>query len=159
MNKKMILLFACLILASMLCLGGCFEIPVDEVLASLGGYTHKEFYTSGGFQDFTDYAKYYYDHVDLDDNPYLKQVNDENISEFYEYLESFEGWVYVHAENDSENELVREYDFNTDVISDDDYVYIDNRYDGDDELFEFSDYNLYFFDSQSKILYFFHNNI
>ncbi len=159
MGKKMMILLACLIFASMFCLGGCFEMPVDEVLASLGDYTHKEFYTSGGFQDFTDYAKYHYDDVDLKDNPYLKQVNDENISEFYEYLESFEGWVHVHAEDDPENELVREYDFNTDVISEDDYVYVKNNYDGDNGNFRFSDYDIYFFDSQSKILYFFHNNI
>ncbi|MBQ4568712.1 MAG: hypothetical protein IJA62_01425 [Ruminococcus sp.] len=159
MRLRFIFTLLSLILVGIPSLNGCFAFLEDEVVVSLGEYTHKEFYTSGGFQDYTDYAKYHYDDVDLKDNPYLKQVNDENISEFIDFLENFESWVYIHAESEPEGELAVSYDFNTDIISEDDYVYMDNRYDGDDELFEFSNYNLYFFDSQSKILYFFHNNI
>ena len=39
-------------------------IPADKVLDSLGRYKGHEFYTQGEFQDYTDYAKYYYDSVE-----------------------------------------------------------------------------------------------
>ena len=33
-------------------------------------YKNNEYYTEGEFQDYTDYAKYYYDFVDFTENEY-----------------------------------------------------------------------------------------
>ena len=46
----------------------------EKVLASLGSYESEAFYTSGGIQDFTDYAKYQYKSVDLQNNKYFFNV-------------------------------------------------------------------------------------
>ena len=49
--------------------------PEDKVLNSLGEYKSKEFYTEGAFQDYTDYAKYYYDSVNFTDNEYFSKID------------------------------------------------------------------------------------
>ena len=59
--KKLGLLLLTLTLLLSLC--GCSY--QDPVLASLPDCKSKVFYTSGGFQDFTDYAKYTYESVAL----------------------------------------------------------------------------------------------
>ena len=46
--------------------------PEDKVLNSLGKYKSHVFYSEGTFQDFTDYAKYYYDSVDFANNEYFQ---------------------------------------------------------------------------------------
>ena len=71
--KKFAGIFFSLIL--FISLAGC-SIPKDEVLDSLGKYESKQFFTSGGFQDFTDYAKYCFDSVDFSDNSYFQIITD-----------------------------------------------------------------------------------
>lgn len=160
MKRKLFLILAVLIISA-LCLGGCtyadyFMSSVgDEVVASLGMYKDKEYYTSGGFQDFTDYAKYKYDDLNPEENKFLESLTVESRVEFIAYLKNFESWVYLHKESDPENEVVKGYDFSTDLITDDDYIYIDDR-----SLYEkFDNYNVYFFDTGTSTLFFFHNNI
>ena len=164
MKRKLFLVLA-LILVGALCLSGCSYTDYlitsvdDKVIASLGRYESREYYTSGGFQDFTDYAKYKYDEVNFEDDKYFAQITIESQAEFMAYLNSFEGWVEVHKESDPENELVMGYDFSTDLITDDDYIYIDDCSAYDDLYEKFDNYNIYFFDTGTSTLYFFHNNI
>ncbi len=47
------------------------EAPEDKALTSLGKYYDHVFYSEGVFQDFTDYAKYYYTAANVDGNDYF----------------------------------------------------------------------------------------
>lgn len=163
--KKKVFSFIAVLCIGALCLGGCshaeyfVDYLTDEVIASLGKYSDKEYYTDGGFQDYTDYAKYKYEEPRLEDNPYLKLITEETFAEFMEYLEDFEYWVADCGEGDPDNELFKCYDFSTYLITDDDYVYIDDRSTNDDLYDKFDNYNLYFFDIGTSTLYYFHSNI
>ena len=127
----------------------------DEVAASLGRCSSRVFYSSGGFQDFTDYAKYSFLDPHPEENPYLSKMTYKDIEKFNQYLNDFENWVQVIGRNNSQNELVLNYDFDRSVISHNDYLYIYNPYANN----TFDNYNIYFFDQETSTLYYFHNNI
>lgn len=55
-NAKSILTSICLVIF-LFTLTSCL-MQEDKVLASLEKYEKEEYFTSGGFQDYTDYAKY-----------------------------------------------------------------------------------------------------
>lgn len=125
----------------------------DRVLASLPKYESEEFYTSGGFQDYTDYAKYTYKTVptrDLETSAYFRVTTAEAVEEILSYVENFEGWVEAVG-----GELKEHYDLDKTVISEGDYFYIALR----DEQGKFDNYTVYYFDVDAQILYYFHNNI
>lgn len=128
--------------------------PQDAILASLPDYERKEFYTSGGFQDYTDYAKYTYNisETPLIQNPYFRSVDAADIPEILAYIENFEGWVDICHDFPRE-----EYDFDTARVEAGDYFYILSEYEEPDK--KFWNYDLYYFDLESGILYYFHNNI
>ena len=146
--------FAFILVLSILLLSAC-SAPKDEVLASLGKYKSKEFFTSGGFQDYTDYAKYTYESLDISGNEYFNKVSFDSMDELINHIEDFEGWVQTIKESEPDNEVVLGYDFNSSVISEEDYLYI---YD-DPDYPELGSYKVYFFDVESMTLYYFHNNI
>ena len=143
-----VLLFANFVLCS------C-SLPKDDVLESLGKYTSKTYYTSGGFQDFTDYAIYTFDDVDLGSNAYLHRLTPESLLEMERHIANFENWISIIRSSDQNNEVVVSYDFDRTIISDADYLYI---YD-DPDYPDLGCYNVYFFDMESMTLYYFHNNI
>lgn len=132
-----------------------YEPPANPVLMSLGNYETKEYYTSGGFQDYTDYAKYTYKNPNIENNRYLKKINDTSLEDFKIHIENFEMWVDTDAAYDEKNELVVNYDFDMNVVSNDDFLYIED----DPDYPELGSYDVYFFDTQTKTLYFFHSNI
>ena len=135
--------------------------PEDKVLNSLGECRSCEFYTCGGFQDYTDYAKYYYDPVDFTDNEYFSIIEQSDIDALNEHLDNFESCVEAHGYNDASSEIVVNYDFDRSVIDHEDYLYIESeKYDPwDDGNMVFASYDVYFFDTQTNTLYYFHNNI
>ena len=128
--------------------------PKDPILASLPDYSSREYYTCGGFQDSTDYAKYTYEVSEsvFIHSPYFLRVSAVGADKFLTYLENFEGWVDICEDFPAES-----YDFDRSIISGNDYFYILNRY--EEPEMEFDSYNLYFFDLESQTLYYFHNNI
>ena len=132
----------------------------DKVVASLVKYENREFFTSGGFQDFTDYAKYHYIYINVEENKYLKKVQETDMEVIDEHLDDFERWIEAIKESDASNEVVVNYDFDREIIDTEDYFYIDSEEiiwsDGDTSL---ARYNIYLFDTQTQILYYFHNNI
>ena len=153
--KKAFTALCILIFASTLISCKLFE---DKVILSLGNYDKREFYTSGGFRDYTDYAKYYYMSANVDNNRYLKKVQESDIYKIYEYVNDFEGWV--DADCDAADELDLNYDFNQNIIDTEDYFYIYvNRNELDDGTTYVGSYNIYLWDSQTRVLYYFHNNI
>ena len=138
-------------------------VPEDKVLNSLGKYKSHEFYTEGAFQDYTDYAKYYYDSVDFADNEYFTKIEQYDTDNLNEYLDDFERWIECYRRNDASREIVVNYDFNRNLIDENDYVYIYFKHynfdSGDYNDMKFYNYDVYFFDTQTNTLYYFHNNI
>lgn len=146
--------FVAFIVVSFLLLSAC-EVPRDEVLLSLGKYSSKEYFSSGGVQDYTDYAKYTFDSINLEDNQYFEEIDHLNYNDLVVHIDNFEQWIGAIEETDPENEVVAGYDFDISVITDDDYIYICD----DPDYPELGNYEVYFIDMNTKVLYFFHNNI
>lgn len=136
----------------------CTATP-DAVLDSLGEYSTKGFYTSGEFQDYTDYAKYTYEDIDISDNTYFEIITTESKAELDTHIEDFEKWIKAISESDPKNEVVENYDFDNSIISFDDYLYIYDDPDYIEAGFPLGYYNVYFLDTETLTLYFFHNNI
>lgn len=154
--KKLGLVFLLLVLMLVLC--ECFYI--DPVLNSLPQYKSKVFYTSGGFQDYTDYAKYTYDSItvqDLVSSTYFNETSAKDIQEITLYIQDFEEWVKTVG-----GELMQNYDFDRTILSEGDYFYIATKEGepiGNSAYRKFDSYDIYYFDIDTQILYYFHNNI
>lgn len=156
--KKTLILF--LIAVCLFTLLAACVIPKNKVLASLGEYRDHEFYTCGGFQDYTDYAKYYYDSVDFTDNEYFSIIEQSNMDALNEHLDNFESCIEAHGYSDASSEIVVNYDFDRSLIDSEDYLYIDSeKHTRDDGYTLLVNYDVYFFDTQTNTLYYFHNNI
>lgn len=134
--------------------------PEDDVVASLGKYDDRDFFTSGGFQDYTDYAKYYFTSAKVTENKHLKKVQETDFETINTHLDDFEGWIEAIRNSEPSNEVVVNYDFDRGIIDTEDLFYIDSEEhtwsDGHTSLVR---YNIYLFDSQTQVLYYFHNNI
>ena len=144
-------LFVLVLVVFVVLMSGC-SVPTDEVLESLGEYKSKQYFTSGGFQDYTDYAKYTYKDVDFSNNIYFSEISTESSENLITHIKDFEKWVELLEED---NEVALAYDFDSSVISNNDYLYI---YD-DPDYPELGNYDVYYFDNDTMTLYYFHNNI
>ena len=152
---RKVLCMICTLCLLLLILGGCDLSPEKQLRDSVGKYKEIVYYCTEGFQDFTKYGKYQYYKVKLDNHKHFKPVSQDDIDVLMGYIENFESWVELNAENGDEK-LTQIYDFDMSLVDASDYLYI---YDDPDCSIEYGDYSVYFFDSQSMILYFFHNNI
>lgn len=150
----MTILTLVLLLVGSVWLLGLLFVPKDSILNSLPDYKSKAFYTCGGFQDHTDYAKYTYpiNETALIRNPYFLSVTDEVIPDILSYIENFQGWVEICHDFPKE-----EYDFDTAMVEAGDYFYLHTKYEESDK--KYWNYDLYYFDLDSGILYYFHNNL
>ena len=134
--------------------------PENKILNSLGEYKDYICYTEGAFQDYTDYAKYYYDSVDFTDNEYFSKIQQSDIDILNEHLDDFESWIETFREGDASREIVVHYDFDRSLIDCEDYLYIKSeKHTWSDGTTSLEYYDVYFFDIQTNTLYFFHNNI
>ena len=158
MKKQIALVLVCVVI--LLSISSCAG-PEDTVIASLGKYEKNEFFTSGGFQDYTDYAKYYYDSVDFTDNEYFAKIQDSDMDNLNNHLDDFEAWIETYRKGDPSREIVVNYDFDRSLIDCEDYLYIETEWfdSSDDGNAVFASYDVYFFDVQTNTLYYFHNNI
>ena len=155
-NKSTAIILSLIILISTL--SSCTP-PENKVLTSLGEYKSHEFYTEGAFQDYTDYAKYYYDSVDFTNNEYFSKIGQSDIDILNEHLDDFESCIETYREGDATREIVVNYDFDRSIIDSEDYLYIDSEKHTWDDGFTFLvNYDVYFFDFQTNTLYYFHNN-
>ena len=156
-TKKIIAIISLCIFV--LSFASCAE-PEDKVAASLGEYEDRVFFTSGGFQDYTDYAKYYYTSTKVTENKYLKEIKETDLETINTHLDDFEGWIEAIKNSESSSEVVVNYDFDRKTIDTEDYFYIESEKhtwsDGHTSLVR---YNIYLFDTQTQVLYYFHNNI
>lgn len=128
--------------------------PKDLILDSLPKYEKKEYYSSGGFQDFTDYAKYTYriTESELVKCESLRPVTEADIPGILDYAEFFENVIEASRDFPSES-----YDFDKSVISVGDYFFLYNHYEEPEKAFWF--YKLYYFDLDAGTLYYFRFNI
>ncbi len=143
----------------------CFSVfsftyvtPQEQVVSSLGSYEIVDYCSYGYIGDITEYGKYIYDKPNFEDNEYIKQMTEETVNELNSYIDNYEEWVGViteEIEGDMDKEFAETYDFERNIISNTDYCYIDSE----DESNRFTSYNLYFYDTETKTLYYFHNNI
>lgn len=153
-----IILGICL-LVSMMFFGFLYSHQ-KSVISSLPDYESREFYTSGGFQDYTDYAKYFYDSItaqDLESSEHFTVTTDEDVEEILLHIDDFERAVAVTAE-----ELRENYDFDKSIVSEGDFFYIETKEGepiGQGTYDKFDNYSVYYFDIDAQILYYFHHNI
>lgn len=152
--------FGLLVLILILLFGFCGCSYFDSPLSTLPNYKTKVFYTSGGFQDFTDYAKYTYESVtaqDLEGSKYFTETTADDVEEILLHIDDFEGWVEAVGK-----ELEDNYDFDKSIVSEGDFFYIETK-DGEPigqgTYGKFDNYSVYYFDIDTQILYYFHNNI
>lgn len=149
---SVLLLFFAIVISASGCYSGAFR---DPVLASLGRYESKEFYSEGAWQDFTDYGKYTFDGADPANSIYFAPLTEERKQTLEGYLDNFEQWVAVIRESDPEADLAAHYAFERSILSSDDYLYLY----ADPDYPEYGNYTLYFFDTETQTMYYFHNNI
>ena len=153
-----IILGICL-LVSMMFFGFLYSHQ-KSVISSLPDYESREFYTSGGFQDYTDYAKYFYDSItaqDLESSEHFTVTTDEDVEEILLHIDDFERAVAVTAE-----ELKENYDFDRSIVTEGDYFCIETKFGepiGQGFYEKFHHYSVYYFDIDAQIMYYFHHNI
>lgn len=148
----------CLLVLS---LSACTFKSKDPVIASLGRAMSVQRYSVSGFGDSTDYGIYTFSGAKPEDGEYFKPVTAESKNELLGYIDNFENWVNVTREDDN-NTLFENYHFSRADIDESDYLYISDRDGeaiGDGVYSKYDSYNVYFFDSQTTTLYYFHNNI
>ncbi len=148
--------FCILILVVLVIFAGylCFDYLgyfTNPVLKELPIYSKKEYYSSGFWLDYTDYAKYFYKNVseeDLQSAESFSKTTEEDVEIILDCVENFEIWVEM-----AEDELKENYDFDKSVVSTGNYAYIEN-YSPHSPV-----YDIYYFDLNGQILYYFHNDI
>ena len=148
----------CLLVLS---LSACTFKSKDPVIASLGRAMSVQRYSVSGFGDSTDYGIYTFPGAKPEDSEYFKLVTAESKNELLGYIDNFENWVNVTREDDN-NTLFENYHFSRADIDESDYLYISDRDGeaiGEGVYSKYDSYNVYFFDSQTTTLYYFHNNI
>ena len=117
-----------------------------------GYYKLEEYRTENGFQDYTDYCKYFY--TEKDDEKFINSkqyhvVENNNIENIASYFDNFK------KQMENQNRL-SEYDFDISLINSGDYVHI--KADKKNDLNYYS-YSIYFYDIEAHILYYIHHNI
>lgn len=146
--------FLLLFLALSLCPACARE---DGVLNTLPPWDSRELYSSGGFQDCTDYGVYHYSGLtpsDFAQNPCFETMTDKDCAELLLYMENFAGWAALAPADSS---LALGFDFNAAVVTPGDLVYIISKH--PDIARRFDSYTIYFFDMETQTLYYFHSNI
>lgn len=132
------------------------------VIISLGRAMSVQRYSCAGFGDSTDYGIYTFPGAKPEDSEYFKPVTAENKTELLGYIDQFEQVIDAMRDGDEGADLVNNYHFSRADIDGSDYLYIYDREGkpiGDGAYSKYDYYNVYFFDSQTTTLYYFHNNI
>lgn len=135
-------------------LDGIFQ---DQVLSELPKYEDSVEFETNDKTDYVTFRKYIFgDKVTeaIDESSYLKPVNEADVEEILTHLDHYEGWI--------EKKNYADYDFSRDAIGEGDWFYLKNK-----ETFEayqglpdkLSAYTIYYFDAETKILYYMGYNI
>ncbi len=126
----------------------------NPILKELPIYRSKEIYSYGFWQDYTDYGKYFYKNVseeDMESAESFKKVTKEDAEEIFKYIDGYESFINNFGSDGIES-IKEVFDFDKSVIDTGDYYYISN---GNSYTF----FCMYYFDTDSQILYYFYNDI
>ena len=135
-----------------LCLSACsLGLKVPK------GYIRSETaYDTKGFQDYTDYCKYYYrDKSAFEKDARYSRISAANVAAVSGYFANFHSWMGAAGR-------AGDYDFNMNCISDSDYVLVETKEGtpiGDSVYGKYDNYSVYFFDADSCVLYYIHSTI
>ena len=132
------------------------------VIASLGKAMSVQRYSCAGFGDSTDFGIYTFPGASPGESEYFKPVTAESKTKLLGYIDEFEQVIDSLRDGDEGADLVNNYRFSRADIDESDYLYIYDREGkpiGDGAYSKYDYYNVYFFDSQTTTLYYFHNNI
>lgn len=114
----------------------------DQILE---GFSSCEEFYSDGYQDYTDYCKYYYsekDDIKFSESDYYSIVTKEDIDDIKKYFEEF---PYGTMKESSK------YDFESIKITEGDYYYMEENSD--------DGYSVFLYDLDEHTLYYIHHNI
>ena len=150
MKRMIVSLTALAALICVLCCGCALGQLFEPYSLFPSGYTDKdEHFDPEGFQDYTDYCKYFYDSAEpFERDGRFKPVADVGVETAAGYFEHFKDCM-------ESEERLDEYDFDPGIISPDDLVQIIS----DPHFTPYDDYDVFLFDVQSKTLYYIHQNI
>lgn len=113
------------------------------------GYVSADEYWEDAVQDYTDYCKYYYSSSVLyEKNSAYRTVTDEDIPTIREIVESF-------ASRMESGDRLDLFDFSMDLVNAGDYFAVEYKYPEAPLL----DYDLFFFDVETHVLYYMHSNV
>ena len=150
--KRILFLTAPLLLAVLLtgCLSGFGSVvPKGYVSAD-------EFLDPYPTQDTTDYCKYYYaDKTPFENHSSFRVIGEQDIDDVRGYFSYFAGWMEAC-------DRLEEYDFDPARITPGDYVQIvtkEGTHIGDSVYGKYDNYKVYFFDTETCILYYIHSNV
>lgn len=151
---KKIVYSVVLLIGMTICISGCYSFSDKGVLK---GYIGKdEHFDKEGFQDYTDYCKYYYEKSNnlFFKNDTYSELKEEDIENIRSYFTNFESWMNAA-------DRVDEYDFDNSCISEGDYIYIKTKEGepiGNSNYKKFDNYSVYFYDTESSTLFYIHSN-
>lgn len=130
----------------------------DVNMQGMPKYDKSMCFYSDGFQDYTDYCKYFYNEISINEfktHDNFKRLTEQDIESIKSYFENFSNWV-VHTE------YYNNYDFDISNIKINDYYYIKDKEGqpiGESAYKKYDKYDVYYVDMENYILYFIHNNI
>ena len=130
----------------------------DAKMQGMPKYDKSMCYYSDGFQDYTDYCKYFYNEISIKEfekHSGFKRVTEQDVENIKSYFENFSNWV-VHTE------YYNNYDFDRSNIKINDCYYIKDKEGqpiGKSAYKKYDSYDVYYVDMENYILYFIHNNI
>ena len=137
---------------------GCDYHKINNYI-SLPDYYGSECYWGEGFQDYTDYCKYFYDEDNIkkfETHPKFKKVEEIDIESIRGYFIDFDEWMKF-------KNYYERYDFNCQSqIKKGDYFYVIDKgetIDEDDIFGKYTNYSVYYVDMSMRTLYYIHSNI
>lgn len=118
------------------------------LVSDMGEFATEEHYSYGWWQDGATYSKYTYKSVNLN-YEYLSPIAESDIGDIKLKVSDFEFWVSSSKDSEDEEDksLYKNYDFDVSIVDTDDYWFIE--YDEEDT----KDFEMFIFDTETKVLY------
>lgn len=145
------------------------EPTEDPVIMTMPDYVDGHEWIHGFWQDFTSYGEYRFnDEINQyfysEENIYFKPVDSDIKCQINDLLDDYEEWVKMTENPDiiTGDDISKVYNFKRTQIDDSDWYYCDvDGFENLDveEYYMYASYDFYYYDSQSRTLYYMHNNI
>lgn len=135
-----------------------FEYQEDRIPKSLGNYKSKQSWVSEPSQDINEFRTYTYSSAKPENSEYFSRLSQHDNAKLKGFITNFEGRIGFYESRDltsQDKKLLEHYNFDRSIIDGEDYFYIRLEY----EDKPYWNYDVWFFDSQTNILYYFHSNI